>query len=113
MPQLHQSCRTAVASRMGALVSTWVVLSSVVGSPAAFGQLPQAKLYSLFPPGAQAGTSVDLTLTSGADLEEANQLIFSHPGIKAVQKTNMVDGKPQPVASQFTVSIDPTTPPGI
>ena len=79
----------------------------------ASAQYPQARLYSLFPTGGQRGTSVDVSLVNGADLDETSQLIFSHPGITAVQKTTMVDGKPQPVTKEFTVSIAADVPPGL
>jgi len=75
-------------------------------------QLPQTRLYSIFPPGAQQGTTVDLQITSGEDLDEANRLLFSHPGIHAAQKTNVVNGQPQPVTNQFTVTVDSNVPPG-
>ena len=49
-------------------------------------QLPQARLYSLFPPGAQAGTTVELKITGGEDLDEVDSLYFTHRGITAEQK---------------------------
>ncbi|MCE9531644.1 MAG: hypothetical protein K8T89_11060, partial [Planctomycetes bacterium] len=44
--------------------------------------LPLARLDSALPSGAKAGTTVEVNLT-GTDLEDAEALIFSHPGIKA------------------------------
>lgn len=76
-------------------------------------QLPQTRLLVLFPPGGQAGQSVDVTIAAGADLDEVDRLHFSHPGIKAVQKTAEQNGRPVPVANQFTVSIDANVPPGM
>lgn len=96
---------------------TRALLASAVlalgASGVAQAQLPQAKLHSLFPAGGQKGTTIELTLTSGADLEEVRELICSHPGLKAVPKTTTVDGKTQPVPSQFVLTIDPNTPPGV
>jgi len=46
----------------------------------AFAQLPQARLNAVFPTGGQRGTSVDVTLAGGVDLDEASQLYISHPG---------------------------------
>ena len=66
-------------------------------------QLPQTRLAAVFPPGGQAGTSFDLTLTSGTDLEEVTRLVFNHPGITAVAK---------PAANQFTVTISGDVPSG-
>ena len=71
----------------------------------AFAQLPQARLNAVFPTGGQRGTSIDVTLAGGVDLDEASYLYISHPGITAVPKTQVVDGKPQPVAGQFVVTI--------
>ncbi|HEY3963308.1 MAG TPA: hypothetical protein VGM05_02045 [Planctomycetaceae bacterium] len=77
------------------------------------GQLPQARLNAVFPTGGQHGTSIDLTLAGGTDLDEASQLYFSHPGITAAQKTQMVDGQPHPVPSAFTITIAADVPVGV
>ena len=88
------------------------VLICLVGGEAS-AQLPQTRVYSIFPPGGQRGTKVDLTITSGEDLDELTSLIFSHPGIKAEPKLTMVAGQPPtPIPSQFVVSIDGSVPPG-
>ncbi len=79
----------------------------------AFAQLPQARLNAVFPTGGQRGTSVEVTLAGGVDLDEASYLYISHPGITAVQKTQVVDGKPQPVAGQFVVTIAADVPIGV
>jgi len=78
-------------------------------------QLPAARLYGIFPPGARQGTQIELTVTSGADLEGADRLHFSHAGITASQKTQKVEGQeaPQPVANQFVVSVAADVPPGM
>ena len=73
-------------------------------------QLPQTRLSALFPPGAQRGTTVEVTVTGGADLDEVDQLIFSHPGISAVQKR---DANQNPVGNTFVVSADIRVPPGV
>ena len=44
--------------------------------------LPAIRLTSVFPPGARAGTTVDVTVT-GADLDDLSDLRFSHPGVFA------------------------------
>ncbi len=44
--------------------------------------IPQPRLLTLSPPGAKAGTEVEVSWT-GTDLEEPQALLFSHPGIKA------------------------------
>jgi hypothetical protein len=82
---------------------------AVISQPA-IAQLPQTRITSVFPPGGQQGTTVDLTIGGGADLDELNQMIFSHPGITAVQKT---DASGNPVASVFTVTVASDVPPGL
>lgn len=76
-------------------------------------QLPQTRLYAVFPPGGQQGTTIDLSLTNGVDLDDSFQLLFSHPGIKGTVKTQEVGGKPQPISGQFAVSIDAAVPTGV
>jgi len=44
--------------------------------------LPQPRLQSVFPGGAQVGTSVEVTV-NGTDIEDPETLYFSHPGLKA------------------------------
>ena len=86
------------------------LLLSVASSAQA--QLPSTRLLAVFPPGAQAGTAVDLTITNGLELEEVNRLLFNHPGIVAAQKMQDVAGKPTPVVNQFAVTVSADVPPG-
>lgn len=67
----------------------------------ASAQLPQPKLFTVFPPGAKAGTTVDVAAT-GAELDEA-QLRFNHPGITA---------KALAAANQFAITVAADVPPG-
>ncbi|MBL8819166.1 MAG: hypothetical protein JNL58_24260 [Planctomyces sp.] len=76
----------------------------------ACAQLPQTRITSVFPAGAQAGTTAEITVTGGTDLDEVDQLIFSHPGITAIQKK---DANGNPVASTFVVAVDATVPAGL
>ncbi len=90
----------------------WLALTQlVIGSTPIWAQLPQPRLYSVFPAGCQKGVPVDVTLANGVDLDDSTALLFSHPGLKAVPKVNMADGKPVPNA--FTVTADGAVPPGI
>lgn len=96
-------------------LATVVCVATCFGS-SALAQLPSPRLTAISPPGGQAGTTVEATLASGADLDEAGELLFSHPGITATQKT--VDpaphqSGPQPVPGQFRVTIAPDVPPGV
>ena len=71
-------------------------------------QLPRATLSSVFPAGGKQGATVAVTV-SGGDLDDSNNLIFSHPGITAKPKA---DGKGAPVANQYSVTIAKTVPVG-
>ena len=67
-----------------------------------FGQLPSARLLTITPAGAKAGSTFEVTV-SGPDLEGAKKLGFSHAGITATnQGTN-----------RFQVTIEREVPPGI
>ncbi|MEE3181430.1 MAG: hypothetical protein VX288_05940, partial [Planctomycetota bacterium] len=83
-----------------------VVLVSFLGfaRERAHSQMAQARLWSVFPSGCQAGKETEVRL-SGVDLDgaQAGSLIFSHPGIKGV-----------PVSAQlFRVVVGADVPPGI
>ncbi|MEO2018831.1 MAG: hypothetical protein ABGZ53_31165, partial [Fuerstiella sp.] len=83
---------------------------SLVFAGTAHAQLPQIRITGVFPPGAQRGTSLDVTVTAGTDLDEASELVTSHPGIKAAPK---LDGNGKPVANQFTLTVDPALAAGL
>jgi hypothetical protein len=77
-------------------------------------QLPGTRLDSVFPPGAQAGQTVGVTI-SGIDLDDVDRLTFSHAGITAVRKMaepGPFDNGPQPVENQFVVTVRGDVPPG-
>lgn len=81
-----------------------------------WAQLPAVTVAALQPPGAKAGTTVDISITSVIDGEGIDRLIFSHPGIKAAAKTApspVFDGKTDVVPNQFVVTIAADVPPGI
>ncbi len=88
-----------------------ILLLSLTSS--GWSQLPQTRLKSIFPAGGQVGTTVELKLTAGDDLEEVRALHFTHPGITAQQKTIEKDGQAEPVANTFLVQIAPNVPAGI
>ncbi|MCP4170291.1 MAG: hypothetical protein GY758_05895 [Fuerstiella sp.] len=83
---------------------------ALVLAPPVQGQLPQIRITGVFPPGAQRGSSVDVTVTAGTDLDEASELVTSHPGIKATPK---LDGNGKPVVNQFVLSLDPALEAGL
>jgi hypothetical protein len=76
-----------------------VVLSAASNAAA---QLPAARLLHIFPPGGQAGSNVDATVT-GTDLDGISGLRFSHPGLRATSHPS----------NRFSVEIAKDVPPGI
>ena len=82
----------------GLLALTLVAVTRA--QPGLDSALPAPRLYSLTPPGAKAGSVVEVGFT-GVDLEEPEQMVFGHPGIK---------GEPiQPPAP----AVDPKNPPKV
>lgn len=105
--------RVSVAfSLMRRRIGGWALLALLCAGSNVQAQLPQTRLFAVSPMGGQAGQTFDLTLNSGADLEDVTKLIFSHPGITAAPKVQDVGGKPQPVANVFAVTVAPDVPSG-
>ena len=97
--------------RVARFVSSFLFLLMVlVGQGSLRAQLPVARLLTVFPPGGKVGSQFEVGLT-GADLDEANQLHFSHAGITAKQKVVETNGLPG--ANKFLVTIAPGVPPGV
>ena len=94
-----------------AILSVAVVGSLLIGSmsQAQTVCLPLPRLLTTMPMGGTVGTQVEVTIT-GENLEDANELIFTHPGITAVPK---LDANGQPDGSRFVVTIAADCPPGI
>lgn len=95
-----------------------IVLAAACGLLVADGtlqaQLPTTMLSSVFPPGGKAGSELEVQVTGG-DLDEADRLIFSHPGIVAQPKLNEPDeflGEQQPLPGWFNVNVGEDVPPG-
>ena len=85
----------------------------------AFSQMPQARLWGIFPLGAQAGKETSIRLM-GADLDGVDSLLFTHPGIKAVAKrksaspyAEFLNEEPGVEAGLFTLNIGADVPPGV
>ena len=88
---------------MARLVSAFLFLLVVlVREGSVFAQLPVARLLTVFPSGGKIGSQFEVGLT-GADLDEANQLHFSHTGITAKQKLGVTNGLPE--ANTFVITI--------
>jgi hypothetical protein len=72
-----------------------------------FAQLPATRLDGVFPAGAAPNSTVEMTI-SGVDLDDVNQLMFSHEGIKAERKMaepTPYDEGPQPVPNVFKITL--------
>ena len=87
--------------------------------------LPAPRLLTVMPPGGKIGSTVEVTFT-GTDLEGPEQLLFSHPGIKAEPLTTpeppASKAEPKrgrrvsmgtPTVSRFKVTLSAEVPPGI
>jgi hypothetical protein len=61
------------------------------------------------PMGGTVGTQVEITI-SGENLEDASELLFTHPGLTAKPK---LDANGQPEANKWIVTIAADCPPGI
>lgn len=96
--QMHRAHSSELPRRVVPWLAFVLLLAAAISASA---QLPQPKLHTVFPPGAKAGTSVDVAVT-GAELDEL-QLRFNHPGITA---------KALAAANQFAVAIAADVPPG-
>jgi hypothetical protein len=94
-------------------LSSACALLVVLSASTALAQLPQARLYAIFPCGGKAGTTFDLELTRSEDLDEADRLVFNHPGITATAKTRDVGARKEPVANTFSVTVAPDVPSGL
>lgn len=92
--------KIAVGSVLSALFATAAVSRA---------DLPAARMTSVFPPGAQRGTFVEVTV-AGADLDDLVELRFSHPGLTAKPATDPA-GKPLP--NKFVVAAWPDVPAGV
>src|SRR6266498_1100846 len=90
-------------------VKALMFVTAVAAPLSSRAELPLARLSTLFPPGGQAGTTFEVTVT-GADLDETNQLYFSHTNITAKQKLSEKTGEPDP--NRFLVTIGARVAPG-
>lgn len=96
-----------------ALAATAVVLTLAVAAQA---QLPTTTLVAVQPPGGKIGSTFEVTIASATNAEGAEQLLFSHPGIKAVPKTEpsvLFPGNKDIIAGQFIVTVADDVEPGI
>ncbi len=85
------------------------LIAAVAASLSSRAQLPLTRLTLLFPPGGQAGTTFEVVATA-TDLDETNQLYFSHTNITAKQRVSEKTGEPD--RNRFLVTIGAQVPPG-
>ncbi|WP_254506934.1 COG1470 family protein [Anatilimnocola floriformis] len=105
----HDVSKSLVVAR------TATFLSCLLLPALAWAQLPTAQLTSVFPPGGKVGTTVEVTV-AGTDLDDADKLVFNHPGVTAQPKMSTateLEKTPRPMANLFTVNIAGDVPPGI
>lgn len=98
-------------SYLGLCLGVW---TAILGSMLNAAGLPNPRLTSVFPAGAQQGSTVQVSV-AGIDLEQVAGLVFSHPGITAVQRTvppRSFEDSPQPVLNEFIVTVLPDVLPG-
>jgi hypothetical protein len=86
--------------------------------------LPNPRLFTVLPPGGQAGQTIEVSFT-GTDLEDPEALVFSVPGVRAepiAAPPPAPDPKkppapnqppPKPTVTKFKVTLPPHTPLGI
>jgi hypothetical protein len=98
--------------------SAWALGTAVglLAAAAAEAQVPQPRLTSTQPTGARAGTTVELKLTGGIDLDTADRLVFSHAGISAepvVLPPDRLWPQGKRVPATFRVKVASDVPSGI
>ncbi len=96
---MHRALRFEFRRRLTA--SPLLLLTLLAAAFTANAQLPQPKLFTVFPAGAKAGATVDVAVT-GSELDEI-QLRFNHPGITA---------KALAAANSFALTVASDVPPG-
>jgi hypothetical protein len=120
MPNLHLPARRAGAAAFLALSVCLLVSRPSHGQPALDSAIASPRLLILSPNGGKVGTTVEVTFT-GADLNDAEKMLFNHPNIKAEpiqppEPPKPADPKqpppPPPPVSKFKVTIGGDVPPG-
>lgn len=71
--------------------------------------LPAPRLLTTMPMGGQTGSTIEVTIT-GQNLDAAEELLFSHPGITSKKQ---VDANGQPIPLKYEVTIATDCPTGI
>ena len=107
MPRRLHGLKLRTTSRSWPL--TYLTAALFTLAPVLVGaDLPVARLAAVTPPGARAGTVVEVTL-AGADLDDVSEIRFSNPGLFAKSAT---DGTGKIVPNKFLVAVPPSVPLG-
>ncbi|RPH49508.1 MAG: hypothetical protein EHM91_03030, partial [Planctomycetota bacterium] len=107
---------TKILRRAAALAALIGVATAASAQQQAAPGVPQPKIYALQPSGAKAGTTIDVRISSGADLDGADKLIFSHPGITAAvlrEEPGRLYPQGRAIDGKFKVTVAADVPPGI
>ena len=102
-------------TRIQTRASWWSVSSVLVMALMTQAQLPLTEFTTIYPLGAKPGATLEVTV-GGGNQDDLSALEFSHPGIKATQKTNPPAEffkDPVPVNNVFSVTIAADVPPGV
>jgi hypothetical protein len=92
-----------------------LVIAGLLAPAAATADFPRAALSALQPTGGQQGSQVTVTLL-GADLDDLEKLIFSHPAISAAPEMTApteFDPQPRAIPRRMVVTIAPDVPAGL
>jgi hypothetical protein len=93
------------------LIPCWLSLATACVR----AEFPAPRLAAIHPPGGRQASTIEVTIR-GTDLEDAADLIFSHPGITAsplIGLPNEYDPEPPAVPGRLRVSIAADVPPGV
>lgn len=114
----RQSCRvwlrkrsSACAPRLGLLIGLFFFGAM---AHTATAQLPITRLDGIYPTGGMPGESLEVKIF-GADLDDVDRLVFTHPGLQATRKIvdpGPFDEGPQPLENVFIVAIAGDVPIG-
>ncbi len=89
--RIRQATGAALLTLLGSLCSP----ETAMAQPQIGNLLPNPRLSVVTPGGGKVGTSVEVVCT-GLDIEQPKELVFSHPGIKAVFEAPPEPAKPDP-----------------
>ncbi len=89
---------------------------AIVACSIARGQIPSIQLSAVSRAVGQAASTFPVRVSEGDQIDEVDQLVFSHPGIVATVQSSaarLLEIDPQPQYGQFSVAVSPEVPPGI